>query len=100
MGTNSDLYLIGIAVLIFLIIVFLYLRKISNSGKLKVKIEEVPESFKEDKSLEIEGQQAFEFNEEEIKSYEEDQEKKYFLQPALTTSAHVRILVLRALYER
>ena len=73
MGTNSDLYLIGIAVLIFLIIVFLYLRKISNSGKLKVKIEEVPESFKEDKSLEIEGQQAFEFNEEEI-SYEEDQE--------------------------
>ena len=74
MGTNSDLYLIGIAILIFLIIVFLYLRKISNSGKLKVKIEEVPESFKEDKSLEIEGQQAFEFNEEEIKSYEEDQE--------------------------
>lgn len=74
MGTNSDLYLIGIAVLIFLIIVFFYLRKISNSGKLKVKIEEVPESFKEDKSLEIEGQQAFEFNEEEIKSYEEDQE--------------------------
>ncbi len=74
MGTNSDLYLIGIAVLIFLIIVFLYLRKISNSGKLKVKIEEVPESFKEDKSLEIEGQQAFEFNEEEIKSYEEDHE--------------------------
>ena len=74
MGNNSDLYLIGIAILIFLIIVFLYLRKISNSGKLKVKIEEVPESFKEDKSLEIEGQQAFEFNEEETKSYEEDQE--------------------------
>ena len=74
MGTNSDLYLIGIAILIFLIIVFLYIRKISNSGKLKVKIEEVPESFKEDKSIEIEGQQAFEFNEEEIKSYEDDQE--------------------------
>ena len=35
---------------------------------------QVPESFKEDKSLEIERQQAFEFNEEEIKSYEEDQE--------------------------
>ena len=74
MGTNSDLYLIGLAILIFLIIVFVYLRKISNSGKLKVKIEEAPESFKEDKSLETEGQQAFEFNEEEIKSYEEDQE--------------------------
>ena len=53
MGTNSDLYLIGIAVLIFLIIVFLYLRKISNSGKLKVKIEEVPESFKEDNLLKL-----------------------------------------------
>ena len=74
MGTNSDIYLIGLAILIFLIILFLYLRKISNSGKLNVKIEEVPESFKKDKPLEIEGQQAFEFNEEEIKDYEENQE--------------------------
>ena len=74
MGINSDLYLIGLAILIFLIIVFLYLRKVSNSGRLKVKIEEVPESYKIDKSLEIEGQQAFEFNEEKIKNSDEEQE--------------------------
>ena len=41
MSTNSELYLIGLATLFFLVIVFLYVRKISNSGKLKVKIETV-----------------------------------------------------------
>ena len=40
MTTNSEIYLIGLAVLTFLIIVFLYIRKISNSGKLKLRIEE------------------------------------------------------------
>ena len=39
MGSNSEIYLIGLAVLFFLIIVFLYVRKITNSNKLKVKIE-------------------------------------------------------------
>ena len=41
MSTNSELYLIGLATLFFLVIVFLYVRKISSSGKLKVKIETV-----------------------------------------------------------
>lgn len=63
MGTNSDIYLIGLAILLFLIIVFLFIRKISNSGKLKVKIESVPDSLD---SIEIdsapENQQSFEFN--------------------------------------
>ena len=44
MGTNSEIYLIGVAVLFFLIIVFLFIKKISNSGKLKVKIEKVSDS--------------------------------------------------------
>ena len=51
---NSEIYLIGIAVLSFLIIVFLFIRKITNSNKLKVKIETVPDSLElmeEDKSL-------------------------------------------------
>ena len=51
---NSEIYLIGIAVLSFLIIVFLFVRKITNSNKLKVKIETVPDSLElmeEDNSL-------------------------------------------------
>ena len=45
MTTNLEIYLIGLAVLFFLVITFLFLRKLSNSGKLKVKIEDVPESL-------------------------------------------------------
>ncbi len=45
MGSNSEIYLIGLAVLFFLIIVFLYVRKITNSNKLKVKIETNPDPF-------------------------------------------------------
>ena len=63
MGTNSDIYLIGLVILLFLIIIFLFIRKISNSEKLKVKIESVPDSLD---SIEIdsapENQQSFEFN--------------------------------------
>ena len=45
MTTNSEIYLIGLAILIFLIIVFLYIRKISNSSKLKLRIEDEPNSL-------------------------------------------------------
>ena len=45
MEQNIDIYLIGLSVLIFLIITFLFIRKISNSGELKVKIEPVTDSF-------------------------------------------------------
>ena len=44
MGVNAEIYLIGLSVLTFLIIVFLFIKKISNSGKLKVKIEKVSDS--------------------------------------------------------
>lgn len=59
MSTNSEIYLIGFAILIFLIIVFLFIRKISNTGKLKVKIEPVPELF--DEEIINKNQQSFEF---------------------------------------
>ena len=63
MGTNSDIYLIGLTILIFLIIVFLYIRKISNSGKLKVKIEPVTESLDSMKlDSTSDNQESFEFN--------------------------------------
>ena len=41
MSVNSEIYLIGLAILIFLIITFLFIRKVSNDGNLKVKIEKV-----------------------------------------------------------
>ena len=43
MASNYEIYVIGSAVLFFLLIVFLYIRKISNSGNLKVKIESIPD---------------------------------------------------------
>lgn len=39
MNSNIEIYIVGSAVLFFLIIVFFYIRKISNSQELKVKIE-------------------------------------------------------------
>ena len=60
MSTNSELYLIGLATLFFLVIVFLYVRKISNSGKLKVKIETVS-NLEESTQSERENQQTFDF---------------------------------------
>ena len=54
MGINSEIYLIGLAVLFFLIIVFLFIRKISNASELKVKIESIPdplEAIEKDNNL-------------------------------------------------
>ena len=62
MTTNSEIYLIGLAVLTFLIIVFLYIRKISNSGKLKLRIEEQSDSIESPEAdLNINNQQSFEY---------------------------------------
>ena len=68
MEQNIDIYLIGLSVLIFLIITFLFIRKISSSGELKVKIEPVTDSFeiKEIDEIEIKSQKAFDFNEHEL----------------------------------
>ena len=68
MSINSEIYLIGFAILIFLSIVFLFIRKISNAGKLKVKIESVPESF--DEEMSNKNQQSFEFDTNKDKDQE------------------------------
>ena len=68
MSTNSEIYLIGFAIVIFLSIVFLFIRKISNAGKLKVKIESLPESF--DEEMSNKNQQSFEFEANEDKDQE------------------------------
>ena len=62
MTTNSEIYLIGLAILIFLIIVFLYIRKISNSGKLKLRIEEQSDTIESPEGdFNIDNQQSFEY---------------------------------------
>lgn len=68
MQTNLDIYLIGFSVLIFLIIAFLFVRKISNAGELKVKIEPVTDSFeiKEFDDIKEESQKSFDFEEQEF----------------------------------
>ena len=65
MQSNTDIYLIGLSVLIFLVIAFLFIRKISNAGELKVKIEPVSDSFeiKDMDDPELRSQQAFNYEE-------------------------------------
>ena len=73
MGINSEIYLIGLAVLAFLIIVFLFIRKISNSGKLKVKIEEVPNNINQQTLTQEKKQKTFNFEEEKTKENIEEE---------------------------
>jgi FtsZ-interacting cell division protein ZipA len=73
MSSNIDIYLIGFSVLIFLIITFLFIRKISNKGELKVKIEPVTDTFeiKEFDEIDIKSQQAFDFDDKDHIDYQE-----------------------------
>ena len=66
MSTNSELYLIGLATLFFLVIIFLYVRKISSYGKLKVKIETVS-NLEESSQPKKENQQTFDLEVKESK---------------------------------
>jgi len=69
MTTNTQIYLIGVAILFFLIVTFFFIRKISNNGKLKVKIEEAPESINSEVLADAKNQQSFNFdkdNEQEL----------------------------------
>ena len=71
MAINSQIYLIGLAVLIFLVIVFLYIRKISNDGKLKLKIEKVTDPDTLNVSQEIpKNQESFNIYKEVSKEQE------------------------------
>ena len=65
MQSNIDIYLIGLSVLFFLVVAFLFIRKISNAGELKVKIEPVTDDFVIDdsESVQIKSQQSFNFHE-------------------------------------
>ena len=71
--SNIDIYLIGFSVLAFLIITFLFIRKITSRGELKVKIEPVTDTFeiKEFDEIDIKSQQAFNFDDKEHIDYQE-----------------------------
>jgi FtsZ-interacting cell division protein ZipA len=73
MDSNLDIYLIGLFVLVFLIITFLFVRKISNKGQLKVKIEPVTDTFeiKEYDEIDVKSQKAFDFDDKDHINYEE-----------------------------
>ena len=73
MDSNIDIYLIGFSVLVFLIITFLFIRKISNKGQLKVKIEPVIDTFeiKEFDEIDIKSQKAFDFEDKDHIDYQE-----------------------------
>ena len=73
MDSNIDIYLIGISVLVFLIITFLFIRKISNRGELKVKIEPSIDTFeiKEFDEIDIKSQKAFDFEDKDHIDYQE-----------------------------
>ena len=73
MDSNIDIYLIGLSVLVFLIITFLFIRKISNRGQLKVKIEPVTDTFeiKEFDEIDIKSQKAFDFEDKDHINYQE-----------------------------
>ena len=71
MSVNSEIYLIGLAILIFLIITFLFIRKVSNNGKLKVKIEKVQDPSDLNISDEPhKNQQSFDFDINQSKEQE------------------------------
>tara|TARA_X000000368_G_scaffold414834_1_gene405412 strand:- start:942 stop:1553 length:612 start_codon:yes stop_codon:yes gene_type:complete len=61
MSTNSEIYLIGLAILLFLVIVFLFIRKISNSNELKVNIEDIDISDTFDPVSDINNHQNFNY---------------------------------------
>ena len=61
MQSNFEIYLIGLSVLVFLIFVFILIKRISSNGELKVKIEPVIVDFDNDVDMNAKSQQSFDF---------------------------------------
>ena len=73
MHNNIEIYLIGLSVLIFLIIVFFVIKKISSNGDLKVKIEPLLDDFESNEefdnvNMELKSQSSFDFDQNITKS--------------------------------
>ena len=75
MQTNSDIYLIGLSVAIFLVITFFFLKRIASSNELKVEIEEVTDMFDDDvEETDRLSQSSFNFSEKPKESNPYEQE--------------------------
>ena len=61
MQSNFEIYLIGLSVLVFLIFVFILIKRISSNGELKVKIEPVIDGIDNDVDMNAKSQQSFNF---------------------------------------
>ena len=61
MQSNFEIYLIGLSVLVFLIFVFILIKKISSNGELKVKIEPVIDDIDNDVDINAKSQKSFDF---------------------------------------
>jgi len=78
MQNNTEIYLIGLTVLVFLIAVFFVIKKISSSGELKVKIEPVIDGQHHEDDLDGENniaksQKSFDFDVSEDLSDDEEE---------------------------
>ena len=74
MQSNFEIYLIGLSVLVFLIFVFILIKKISSNGELKVKIEPVIDDIDNDVDMNVKSQQSFDF-EAPVPNEENDDEE-------------------------
>lgn len=61
MQSNFEIYLIGLSVLVFLIFVFILIKRISSNGELKVKIEPVIDDIDNDVDINAKSQKSFDF---------------------------------------
>ena len=75
MNSNYEIYIFGSAVLFFLIIVFFYIRKISNSQELKVKIESLQDPLESSNLINEDNSNALLDNDTQI---EQDQKLVIF----------------------
>lgn len=74
MQSNFEIYLIGLSVLVFLIFVFILIKRISSNGELKVKIEPVIDDIDNDVDMNAKSQQSFDF-EAPVPNEENDDEE-------------------------
>ena len=61
MQSNFEIYLIGLSVLVFLIFVFILIKRISSNSELKVKIEPVIDDIDNDVDMNAKSQKSFDF---------------------------------------
>ena len=67
MITNLDIYLIGLSVLIFLIILYFFVRKVFSSNDLKLEIKDNVDDIKANE-LSLKSQQSFDFIDDDTPS--------------------------------